>query len=107
QRIRWVEVDPNYRNIVLVGTDVGLFRSTDAGASYALLDLPNPGGAAAQRPESVWSIQYTGQAGGISSWVASGVASCGPTFRPSPAGMGTLPGGSQPGISPAPICTFG
>src|SRR6185295_3856228 len=107
QRIRWVEVDPNAPGIVLVGTDVGLFRSTDAGASYALLDLPNSGGAAAQRPESVWSIQYTGQAGGISSWVASGVASCGPTFRPALVGNGTLPGAPQIGDIPAPICTFG
>ncbi|HEY8211556.1 MAG TPA: hypothetical protein VIG99_28935 [Myxococcaceae bacterium] len=107
QRIRWVEVDPNAPSIVLVGTDVGLFRSTDAGASYALLDLPNADGAAAQRPESVWTIQYTGQAAGISNWVASGVPSCGPAFRPSDPGSGVLPGADQPGTIPATVCTFG
>jgi hypothetical protein len=107
QRIRWVDVDPNNSAVVLVGTDVGLFRSTDSGATYALLDLPNSGGAAAQRPESVWTIQYTGQAGGISRWVASGVASCSPTLRPSRVGSGVLAGVNIPGIAPAVVCTQG
>ena len=107
QRIRWVEVDPNNAGIVLVATDAGLFRSTNAGTTYALVDLPNAGGAAAQRPENVWTIQYTGQAGGVSRWVASGVTACTPALRPPRTGSGVLPGVNVPGINPPVVCTLG
>ncbi|NMO21638.1 hypothetical protein HPC49_32940 [Pyxidicoccus fallax] len=70
-RVRAIKVDPNAPNIVLVGTEVGLFRSTDAGASFQLVDLPNFG---EQVPEAVWNIAYTGQVGGQSRWALSGVA---------------------------------
>jgi hypothetical protein len=36
-RIYSVKVDPNSSSVVLVGTDVGFFRSVDAGATYALM----------------------------------------------------------------------
>ena len=107
QRIRGVEVDPNNPTIILVGTDAGLFRSTNSGASYTLVDLPNAGAAAVQRPESVWTIVYTGQTGGISRWVASGVPSCAPNIRPSRLGTGVLAGANMPGITPAVVCTQG
>ena len=55
---------------VWVATDAGLFHSADAGASYALVDLPEASGVVA---EAVWSIVPLGQGG----WVASGVTACG------------------------------
>jgi photosystem II stability/assembly factor-like uncharacterized protein len=55
---------------VLAATDVGLFASTDAGASFHLIDLPNLGGAALT--ESVWSVVPIG--GGA--YVASGLTAC-------------------------------
>jgi hypothetical protein len=65
--IRQIGVDGDR---LLVATDVGLFRSTDAGASFALVDLPNAGGAALA--ESLWSIVPIGGGG----WVAAGMAAC-------------------------------
>jgi hypothetical protein len=88
-RIRHVKVDPANSNIVLVGTDVGLFRSTNGGVSYALVDLPNAG---TQLPESVWTIAFTGTVGGVSRWAASGVYACTPTSRPPDAGLGAATG---------------
>ncbi len=76
-RVRAIKVDPNAPNIVLAGTDVGLFRSTNAGASFQLVDLPNAG--ATQTPDAVWSIAYTGQVNGVSRWALSGVAFAAPT----------------------------
>jgi hypothetical protein len=55
---------------VLAATDVGLFASTDAGASFHLIDLPNVGGATVS--ESVWSVVAVG--GGA--FVASGQSAC-------------------------------
>ncbi|MFP2907071.1 hypothetical protein ACLESD_18890 [Pyxidicoccus sp. 3LFB2] len=70
-RVHSVVVDPGASNIVFVGTDVGLFRSTDAGASFQLVDLPNTG---TQVPDSVWTIAYTGQVNGQSQWALAGTA---------------------------------
>lgn len=54
---------------VWVATDAGLFRSSDAGLSYQLVDLPQAAGVVA---ESVWSILPLGGSG----WIASGVGAC-------------------------------
>ncbi|MBF5041989.1 hypothetical protein FGE12_06255 [Aggregicoccus sp. 17bor-14] len=89
-RIRALRVDPTNSNVVLVGTDVGLFRSTDAGASYSLVDLPNQG--TTQKPESVWSIVYTGAVNGVSRWALSGVYACDAASRPPDAGVGQASG---------------
>src|SRR5439155_6578196 len=57
-------------SLLLAGTDVGLFRSTDAGATFALVDLPN---ALSGKPllDSVWSIVKSGD-----HWVLSDVRAC-------------------------------
>jgi photosystem II stability/assembly factor-like uncharacterized protein len=53
--IRKIVVSPNDSNLVLVATDRGLYRSTNAGASYQLQPL----GAGDGKPE-VWSIAWAG-----------------------------------------------
>ncbi|XXF79956.1 hypothetical protein P2318_09460 [Myxococcaceae bacterium GXIMD 01537] len=85
RHVRVVKVDPANPNIVLAGTDVGLFRSTDGGLSYTLVDLPNSTSA---RPEAIWSIVYTGSVGGVSRWALSGVYACAAGVLPPRPGMG-------------------
>ncbi|MBZ4420767.1 hypothetical protein [Myxococcus sp. RHSTA-1-4] len=75
-RVRAIKVDPSAPNIILVGTEVGLFRSADSGASFQLVDLPNVG---TQVPEQVWTIAYTGQVNGQSRWAISGTNYATPT----------------------------
>jgi ligand-binding sensor domain-containing protein len=53
--IRKIIVSPNNSNLILVATDQGLYRSTNAGASYQLQPL----GAGDGKPE-VWSIAWSG-----------------------------------------------
>jgi hypothetical protein len=79
-RIRDLRVDPNNPDVVMVATEVGLFRSTNgtsAAPTFALIDLPNPGtGTAALCKESAWSFAYLGIAsaqGSASNWLLSGV----------------------------------
>lgn len=69
-----VRVDPVNSQILLVGTDTGVFRSRDAGATFTLVLLPNPGPT--QVSKAVHSIAFVGAAGGISRWVVSGVYAC-------------------------------
>ena len=57
-------------DVVWVATDAGLFRSSDAGTTYALVDLPEGNNGVVA--ESVWSIASIGGGG----WVASGVTAC-------------------------------
>jgi hypothetical protein len=84
---RSLEVDPVNPGIVLAGTDVGLFRSTDAGQSFTLVDLPNVGLPVA---EAIWSIVYLGNADGVSRWALSGVQAAAPGMSPPSAGAGDL-----------------
>jgi hypothetical protein len=89
--VRALMVDPINSNLVLAGTDVGLFRSTNGGVSFTLVDLPNSG---AQVAEAIWSIVPLGPAGGVSRWALSGVYAPAPgTTHPGP-GLGdeTMPG---------------
>jgi photosystem II stability/assembly factor-like uncharacterized protein len=65
--IREIRVDGD---TVWVATDAGLFRSSDAGGTYSLVDLPEAAGIVA---ESIWSIAPLGGGG----WVVSGVTACG------------------------------
>jgi len=71
--IRQVAVDGD---VVWAATDAGLFRSSDAGATYALVDLPEGNNGVVA--ESVWSIASIGGGG----WIASGVTACGPGAPP-------------------------
>lgn len=59
-----IKVDPANSAVVLAATDVGLFRSGDAGASWQQIALSGPAGAFFY----MWSIAYAG--GGV--WLASG-----------------------------------
>jgi hypothetical protein len=68
RRIRDVAVDPSNHN-VLVATDVGLFVSTDGGATFQLRDLPN---VAFQAVDNVSSIASVGASAGSSTWVVAG-----------------------------------
>jgi photosystem II stability/assembly factor-like uncharacterized protein len=72
---------------VMVGTDVGLFASTDGGATFALVDLPNKDGMALV--ESLWTVIHLGN----NHWVASGVTACDPQSGPAPLAFGSDPGG--------------
>ncbi len=88
--IRHIAVDGD---VVLVATDAGLFRSADAGATYALVDLPNPEGVVA---ESLWSIVPIGGHG----YVVSGVSACG-VGAPPPGAFGV----SDPSPQQCPLGT--
>ena len=57
--------------LVLAGTDAGLFVSTDGASTFALVDLPNSTGGK-QLLDAIWSIAPTG--GGA--WVLSDVRAC-------------------------------
>jgi photosystem II stability/assembly factor-like uncharacterized protein len=82
---RSLVVDPNNPDVVLAGTDVGLFRSTDAGQSFTLVDLPN---ADLPVAEAIWSIVPLGHVGGVSRWALSGVQAAAPGMLPPSAGTG-------------------
>ena len=89
--IRQVSVDGDK---IWVATDAGLFRSTDAGATYGLVDLPE--GSNGVVAESVWNIVSLGGGG----WIASGVTACGPGAPP----PGTF-GSSDPDPARCPLGT--
>lgn len=104
-RIRDIRVDPNNANNVLVGSDVGLFRSTNGGQSFTLVDLPNPAHPSGTNLlESIWAVAYAGTSNGASIFVASGVPACDVGLRPPPAGNGTTAGSSNP---PPTGCVLG
>ncbi len=84
---RSLVVDPANPSIVLAGTNVGLFRSTDAGQSFTLVDLPN---ASLPVAEAIWTIVYLGNVGGVSRWALSGVQAAAPGMLPPSAGGGDL-----------------
>jgi hypothetical protein len=65
--IRHLGVD---RNKIYAATNAGLFKSTDGGATFELVDLPNVDGKLVT--EGVWSLAPLGEGG----WIASGVTAC-------------------------------
>jgi hypothetical protein len=82
--VRALKVDPVNPLIVLAASDVGLWRSTDGGASFSLVDLPN---TTSPVLESTWDLAYLGNVGGVSQWLLSGVYAC-PGALPPLAGLG-------------------
>ena len=111
--IRDIRVDPESSMNVLVASDQGLFRSTDAGATFTLVDLPQsfgnytppagpptPPAAPADTVEATWSLAYLGN----HQWLVAGVSACDATKKGPRAGFGRVPA-YQPGGTPA--CTFG
>ncbi len=81
---RTVKIDPNDHNNILVASDVGLFRSTDGGATYNPIDLPNTA-AYGTDLEGGFSIVYTGVDAVTtkSTFLISGNYACPGTFPPS------------------------
>ncbi len=90
-QVRAVAVDPNNPSIIMATTDVGLFRSTDAGATYGIVDLPNlsnytfltGANATTYGIEGAYDITYLGTANGLSQWMVSGDYACPNGFIPS------------------------
>jgi len=80
--LRTVRIDPNNHNNILAASDVGLFRSTDGGATFLPIDLPNttPYGTDL---EGTFSIIYTGTTAGQSTFMVSGNYACPGTYPPS------------------------
>jgi hypothetical protein len=72
-------------SLILAGTNVGLFKSTDGGATFALVDLPNANSKILT--ESIWTVVDVG--GGH--WLASGYAGCDETTGPPPLAAGEDP----------------
>ncbi|HMG53333.1 MAG TPA: sialidase family protein [Kofleriaceae bacterium] len=79
---RTVRIDPNNHNNILVASDVGLFRSTDGGATYLPIDLPNTAPYGLDL-EGGFSIVYLGTTNGQSTFLASGNYACPGTYPPS------------------------
>ena len=81
---RTVRVDPNDHNNILVASDIGLFRSTDGGATYNLIDLPNTAIYGPGNLEGLFSIVYLGHGpSGASAFMATGNYACPGGFPPS------------------------
>jgi hypothetical protein len=96
--VRELRIDPLDSNHLLVAADDGLYRSTDGGASFAFLDLPNTAATGPVR-ESTWSIVFLGSSGGQSQWLVSGMYACpGSTQTPNPAS------GTQSRVYGAAVC---
>src|SRR5262249_3174765 len=81
--VRPVKIDPNNHNNILVASDVGLFRSTDGGATYNPIDLPNIAAYGASDLEGTFSVAYTGTTSGQSTFLVSGNYACPGTYPPS------------------------
>src|SRR6185503_2316230 len=80
---RTVKIDPNDHNNILVASDVGLFRSTNGGATYNPIDLPNLPAYGTVDLEGGFSIVYTGMTAGRSTFLVSGSYPCPRTYPPS------------------------
>ena len=80
--VRTVKIDPNNPSNILVASDVGLFRSTNGGDTYAPVTLPNTALYGADL-EGMFSIVYTGTTAGQSTFLATGNYACPGTYPPS------------------------
>ncbi|MBF5041222.1 hypothetical protein FGE12_02405 [Aggregicoccus sp. 17bor-14] len=82
--VRDIKVDPTNSSNILVATDDGFYRSTDGGATFGLIDLPNTAATGPVR-EATWALTYLGTTGGQSQWLVSGVYACPGGLPPTPA----------------------
>ncbi|MEO7734970.1 MAG: hypothetical protein ABIY55_28710, partial [Kofleriaceae bacterium] len=78
---------------VLAGTDAGLYVSSDAGAHFTLVDLPNRSGDVL--PEAIWTVLHIGR----DHWIVSGVTGCDEQTAPLPP--------RTPGVAAGPDCRDG
>ena len=120
-QVRSVLVDPNNSSVVLAATDVGLFRSIDAGTTFAIVDLPNLAGytvitgsnPASFGVEGAYDVVYLGQVGGVSQFMVSGDYACpgnsaGSFFLPSVRSSHVINCSAATGaVSPVTTGTFG
>ena len=83
-QMRDLRVDPQNPNHILVATDVGLFRSTDAGQTFNLVLLATWPNGIVDREMSASSIVYLGSADGQSQWLVAGQPACGTPAFPFP-----------------------
>ena len=106
-RIRDIRVDPNNPDIVLVASEVGLYRSTNgtsAFPTFSLIDLENNGTTLLK--ESAWSFAYLGAAAGApSQWLLSGVYACLPATGT--AAYANVPPGAGGGVASSTTCPNG
>ncbi|MGZ3441487.1 MAG: WD40/YVTN/BNR-like repeat-containing protein, partial [Polyangia bacterium] len=93
--IRDIGIDKSDSNKLLVATDIGLFRSIDAGAHFTLVPLPDAAGGQTLEQE-VWTIAYLGAAGAQSAWVVSGVDACATNQAPLGFGLNEPAGATTP-----------
>lgn len=86
-QVRSIAVDPNDSNTVMAATNVGLFRSVDAGTTFAIVDMPNLPAYNFNTTtfntglKAAWDVVYLGSAGGKSQFMVSGDYAC-PGFAP-------------------------
>jgi hypothetical protein len=98
--IRDLTVDRNDPRKIFIATDVGLFRSVDAGQTFNLVPLPSDAVGAVTAEAEVWTLQYLGVVAGVSHWVVSGVHNlCG--FRERESSQ------MRPAATPGVDCTRG
>ena len=86
-RVHDLKVDPNDSANVLAATDLGLFRSTDAGNTWAHVALTHGPGPAPARLDETWSVSWVGG----NSWLLTGtqaVADASGTLTLSPGDFG-------------------
>jgi len=94
--VRDIAVDPTNNAHILVAADDALYRSTNGGATFTVVDLPN--GPAGTRREATWSIAYLGSIPGQSHWLVSGLYACPGAGVPPPGpGLAAAACGANPG----------
>ncbi|MCY1077208.1 hypothetical protein [Archangium lansingense] len=82
--VRDISIDPTNTANILVAANDGFYRSTDGGATFSFIDLPNTTATGPVR-EATWSIVYLGVANGQSQWLVSGAYACPGGQPPHPA----------------------
>src|SRR6185312_7478370 len=98
--IRDIAIDRSDSNKLLIATDVGLFRSTDGGAHFTLMPLPDSTGTFTLE-QHVWTIAFLGGTGAQSAWVVSGVDACATNQAPLGFGLDEPTGATTPTYSVA------